>query len=161
MKTENQGRLISAIFTVLAGILFIILKGEVISIAMTVFGVALIVSAIVDIVHKRIFGCIFKAVLGVLIIVFGWAFVKVALYVLAVILLVFGIVQIIGNFRTKAPKNVLVNILRFVQPVICIIAGACLFFYQGATIEWVFILSGVLLIVQGALALIVCIFNRK
>lgn len=155
MKVKNQNKLIAALFLILLGVLFLIWKGGVISIAMTVLGVMLIVQAVFDVIGKNYVGCVVRAVLGIVILIFGWAFVTVALYVMAAVLLIYGILQLIEAIKVfPKQKSLTAKIVEFIQPAICIVIAVCLLFNQGATVSWAFIVAGVFLIVQGVLGLI-------
>ena len=154
MKKVNSTKLLSAILTLLVGILFLIWKGAVIGWAMTVIGVLLIVSAVMCLIRKNYTACVINAVIGALIIAFGWLFVSAALYVLAAILLIYGILLLIEIAKRGLKRlGTLAVIVRLAQPVICILVACCFFFNQGGAVDWVFILSGLFLIVNGVLAL--------
>ena len=158
MKNFNSNKLISALLTMIVGILFLIWKGGIVSIAMTVAGVLLIVSAVLNLIRKNYTSGVISAVFGVLVLVFGWLFVTVALYILAAILLIYGILQLIELAKKGFKRmSTLTVVIRLAQPVVCVLVAACLLFNQGGTISWVFILSGIFLIVQGAFALIDCL----
>ena len=148
-------KLISAILTVALGVLLIVMKAEVLSIGITVLGIALIVAAILDFVRKKIVAGIVKIALTILFVVLGWAVIEIALYILAAFLVVYGVLDILGKLAgKKLPKSFFGKIIAFVEPAICIVAAICLVFYQGATMGWIFILTGVVLIINGVLALI-------
>ena len=53
MRREVGNHLLSAVLTIAMGILFIVWKNQIISVAMTVFGVALIVFAVLDLLSER------------------------------------------------------------------------------------------------------------
>ena len=162
MKAKNQNKLISAILITVLGVLFLIWKSDVISVAMTVLGVMLIVQGILDLVHKNIVSGVIRVALGILIIVFGWAFVTIALYVMAVVLLIYGIMQLISTIRNLASeKSLVAKIVGFIQPALYLVIAACLLFNQSGAITWVFILSGIFLIIQGVLALIDCLSSKS
>ena len=89
MKNVNSTKLLSAILTILVGMLFLIWKGAIVSIAMTVIGVLLIIAAVMNLIRKNYTACVIGAVFGVMVLCFGWIFLSVALYVLAAILLIY------------------------------------------------------------------------
>ena len=152
---KKSDKLVYAILTIVLGILFIVFKNDIIGIAMTILGVALIISAILDLVHKQIAPCVIKAVVGVVIIVFGWTLMSAALYVMAALVLIYGILllyQTIKNY--KEIPEISDKVLSFVKPILLTAIGICLLFNQGGTIAWVFILSGVFFIVEGIISLI-------
>ena len=155
-KTKKlPNNLIVALATIVLGVLFIVLKGEVVSIAMTVLGVALIIAGVIDIVNKLTTEGVIKAVLGVALLVCGWTLVSLALYIMAAVLLIYGILLMIEIIKNMKKSDKMVNkVLKLVEPVVMIIVAACLLFNQGGAIAWVFILAGILLIVDGALGLV-------
>lgn len=152
MKDMNKSVL--AVLYIILGILFICMKGDVISLAMTLVGIALLLSSLPDFKNKALTPAIIKAVAGVCIIVFGWAFVSLALYVLAVILILQGGMQLWTLLKGSRPAGGAQQILAYVMPAASLLAGICLLFNQGGTISWVFILTGILLLVEGVSALV-------
>lgn len=162
MKDQSKSKLISAILMAVIGILFIVLKNDVISIGMTVLGIMLIVQAILDLVGKRFAMAVVKGVIGVLIIVLGWLFLTVALYIMAAVLLICGVLQLIDVIKSLPHfKSLLGKVVGFIQPAVYIVIAVFLFMDQGKTVSWVFILAGIFFIIQGALALIDCLANRN
>ena len=142
----------TAAVSIIIGLLLIILKGKVISIVLTILGVVLVLSAIKDFIDKKVESGAIKAVIGVCVLVFGWVFVELAFYILAAALIIIGITQII-NIKKYGPHGVTFkdNVLIYGKSVITAVAGVCLLFNQGGTINWVFILAGILLIVDGVM----------
>lgn len=151
---KKSEQLIQAILTIVLGVLFMVFKSDIIGIAMTVLGVALIISAVVDLVHKQVAPCVIKAVVGVVIIVFGWTLMSAALYIMAALLLIYGILLLYQTIKDNKRIENADKILRFVKPILYIVISVCLLFNQGGTIAWVFILSGVFFIVEGIISLV-------
>lgn len=149
MKTSN---LIVAILTIVLGILLIAFKGVIINVAMTIIGAGLIVWAVIDAVNNNWTPAIIKAVGGVLLIVLGWLIANVVLYVLAGALLIYAIYQgyLLVSSRCK-------DLELIIQPVLFALV-AILFFIQG--FNWVFVLAGILLLVEGILSLLALV-NKK
>ena len=144
--------LITAILTIVIGVLFVALKGGVIGIAMTVLGVGLIVWAVLDIIDKNNTSGIIKLVAGIVVIVFGWTLASIVLYVMAALLLVYAIYQLYELVTNKVK-----DVVKFIEPGVMALIAILLLFNQGGTIAWVFIVAGIFLIVEGALALMNCI----
>lgn len=161
MKAQSQNKLLSAILMTVLGILFLIWKGSVVSIAMTVLGVLLIVQAILDVIHKSYVSGVIKGVLGVAIIVFGWALVTITLYIMAVVLLIYGVLQLVDALKgLDKDSKLLAKVLAFLEPAICLFISVCLLFNQGGTISWVFIVAGIFLIIEGIISLLGCLANK-
>lgn len=153
MKTAKKNDWLYALASILIGVLFVWKRGGVLGIAMTVLGVALIVLGVVDLTKKHTERGVVKLVLGLAVILCGWLFFSLALYVLAALLLVYGVLNLIAFFRSKA-RSAYAVIVGLAGPVICVLAAVCLLFHQGETVDWVFLATGILLIVQGALSLV-------
>ncbi len=152
MKVSEK--LITAIGAIILGVLFIALKGGVIGVAMTVLGVALIVLGVSDLIKGGTVEAIIKITLGVVAIVFGWALASVALYILAALLVVYGVMTLYPLVKDKCKDTI-----SFITPVVMLVVGLCLFFNQGGTVNWVFIVSGIFFIIYGVLNLLECFKN--
>ncbi len=148
-KIKNQNTFITAAAYIAIGILFMILRGGVISIAMTVLGVLLIVSAVSDFIKKEMPSAIVKAVVGIVVLVAGWAFVSLALYIMAAILLALSAVDLYRILSRKGKKKW----SRILEPAITLIIAVALLFNQGGAVDWMFVLAGVLFAFEGALML--------
>lgn len=153
-KSNKSNELLTAIALILIGGLFIIYKGEVISIAMSLIGITLVVLGIIDILRSRVVSGVVKLVFAALVVLAGWLFVTLALYVLGAFLLIAGITQLIALSKLKIKKLTLPAVMHIAQPIIYILVAICLFFNQGGAISWVFILSGVFLILDGIAGII-------
>ncbi len=151
-KARKQNGWLYALASIVIGILFVWLRGGVVSIAMTVLGVALVAYGVEDLLKHRTVTGVVKLVLGIAILVCGWVFLSVALYIMAALLLVYGLLELFAFFRIKQ-RPALDILVGLGGPVICLAVAACLFFNQGGAIDWVFLVSGILLIVQGVLDL--------
>ena len=151
-KTE---KIISALLTIALGVLLIVLKGNIISILMTVLGVGLVVFGILDLINKLIPPAVTKIVVGVVVILCGWLIVSAVLYVLAALLLIAWILLLYEKIKNRVVCSTLwYTICEYAVPAVFLIIGSLLLFNQGNTVVWVFILSGIFTIVEGGLLLI-------
>ena len=151
-QKENMA---TAFVSILLGVLLITLRDRVIGAAITVLGVAVLVSAVADFLAKLTNTAIIKAVVGVSILVFGWMFVDLALYILAAGIILMGLLQISGIHRFS-PVNLTTQekLVAYMRPVVMVLAGACLLFNKNGTLAWVFVVTGILLVVQGVVSFI-------
>ena len=154
MKRIRGNDTITAIALIVIGALFMIYKSEVISIAMSLIGFTLITLGVVSVVKQFVVSGVIKIVFGVLVLTAGWLFIKLALYILAAFLLIAGISELYPMANVKIKKITLPIALHIAQPVIYILVAICLFFNQGGALSWVFTVSGLFLIIDGALGLI-------
>jgi len=153
MKTSEK--VVSAALTIVIGVLCLILRAEVISIAMTILGAVLIFVGIMDLIDKQMVPAVVKIVFGVLIIVFGWTIVNAVLYIVAALLLIYGILQLYARLKAKVKGVRFIDtLLAYASPIICIVISVLLFFNQCGVVNWVFIVAGIFTIVEGVLMLI-------
>lgn len=155
MKKSSQ--LISAIMTLVLGILFVILKAQVIGVCLTLLGIALIVIGVLDIIRKSITSGVVKTVLGIAVLVVGWWLLEIAVLVIGIILAVYGVIDlikaIIALVKNKEQK-LFSRILNLIAPILCIIAAAFLLTNGGVIYDWAIIVAGIFFIVDGVIALI-------
>ena len=154
MKKMRGNEFATAVALIVIGVLFVIFKSEIISIAMSLIGMTLILLGVVDILRKATMSGVVKIVLGALVLLAGWLFVALALYILGACLLIGGIGELSQLLRVKVKKLTVPHAMRFVKPAIYIIVAICLFFNQGGALSWVFTVSGIFFILDGVIALI-------
>ena len=152
---SKKQKLIVALATILLGVLFIILKKDVIGIAMTIIGAILVIEGVIAIIKKAIFYGIIFIIIGALIITFGWIYAKIVIYIAAALLLIYGVYELLMLLKLKAKPIWLAN------PVIKIVAAVFLLFNQEGTLDWIFIVCGVLLCIEGAFSAIYALVDKK
>ncbi len=150
-KTE---KIISAFLLMALGITFILLKDNFIGILMTVVGGSLIVFGVVDIVNRAFPFAVIKTVSGILLIVCGWAIVEAVLYILSGVLLIFGILLLYDKIKNQPRcSTVWQGILFYATPTVCIIIGTLLLFHRSTMVDFIFIVSGILIVAEGGVLL--------
>ncbi len=151
---KKTDKILIAALTVLMGVLFLILKSELINILMTVAGVCLIVLGVVDLIGRLVPPAVIKLVAGGVIILFGWLLTAAALYIVAAGLLIFGILLLYEKIKCKKKGDTFLRtLLEYAVPVGIILIGIVLFFNQTGAVNFVFIISGIFAILDGAIML--------
>ncbi|MBQ7836828.1 MAG: DUF308 domain-containing protein [Clostridia bacterium] len=145
---RSNSSMINAVISIVTGILFIVKKGEVISLITTLLGVAVLIMAIIDLVGSKLTKGIIEAAVAGGIMIFGWFFVSIALYIIAAVIIISAITELVENYRCNSSPAC------YIVPLIGLAAGVCLFFNQGGAVAFVFTVTGILLIVRGAVKLI-------
>ncbi len=151
---KMSSKISSAVISVAVGILFIVLKGSVISITMTIIGAAAIIMAVVDFANKQNKPGVIKCIIGVAVLVLGWLLVDIALYLIAGVLIILGVSQIISAIKLNELCNPVQKVFMIIKPVASLGAGFCLLFNKGGTIDTLFIVVGVLVLIEGMLSLV-------
>jgi len=148
--------MIFAIGEIIAGILFIILQGGVINIATIILGIALIAIGVAILVNggknAQLEGII-RIAAGVVIIVLGSLFASIVLYILAVLFIIYGCMNLYENLKHKRKA-----FMFYVRPIFQLVMGCLLFFNQGGTVNWIMIIIGVILVIEGVVDIL---FLRK
>lgn len=152
--TKKQ-KIIVAVATILLGVLFILLKKEVISIAMTIIGALLIVEGILLIIKKAIAYGVIMIVIGALIITFGWLYAIIVIYIASALLLIYGVYELLVYLKLKVMP------LWLASPILKIVVAILLLFNQKGTLDWIFVVCGVILCIEGAFSLIDSLANKK
>ena len=143
-KTEKT---ISSIFTIALGVLLIVMKDEMISVFMTVLGIALISLGIIELLRKEVTAAVVKIALGGLIVFLGWMLVSAIAYILATMLLILGVVTAYDNLRCRLKSVRFFDMLfELIPAILCIIIGVILFFNECA---WCYITAGILTVFLG------------
>lgn len=150
MKFEKE--YLNAIVNIALGIMFIIFRGSVISIAITLLGIVAILLGVIDFVNKQTTFGIIKCICGVAVLVFGWIFLYIACVILGFVLIAMGAMRIVDTYHLM-PVNATVTekIMSYLKPSVSIVAGLCLIFNFGGVVDWLLIVAGALLIVDGIL----------
>lgn len=135
------------------GILCIILKSRIVTLAALCAGGALIGFGIYYITRQLTYQGILMIIGGVLTGVLGFFVISLLLYILAVAFIVIGIQRLAFFFRTRCVND---TILRpdGIRPIFLIACGVVLIFNQIGVLNVMFVFIGVLLMINGVLALV-------
>ena len=154
---KNTNKMITAVVAIIVGILFIAMKGEVISLAMTALGIAAVVMGVLDITKSESKGGVIKIVVGALIITFGWLFTSVMLYIIAALMIIYCIGNLVASLKTDGyPMSTVQAIRTYAKPIVGLVAGVCLLLNQGGTVSWAFVIAGIIFVTEGIMMLSEC-----
>lgn len=148
-------KIIAAVLTMVLGVLLIVMRDDFIGILMTVIGLGLIALGVVDIVHDKIPTAVIKIVVGGLMILCGWTVVEAVLYILAGLLLICGFLLLYDKIKKHVVCDRLFHtICEYAVPALLIAIGIIFLFHQGKAVNFIFIVSGSLTLIEGGLLLI-------
>ena len=133
----------------------IVIKGNFIGVIMTVAGCGLIVFGIIDLLQRLVPLAVMKLVVGVLIIICGWTVVRAVLYIVAAILLIVGLLLLYDKLKRFCRREtLLLTICEYTIPCLLIVIGFLLLFHQATAVDLIFVLSGILTLIEGGVLLI-------
>lgn len=151
---KKSEKIIAAVLTMVVGVLLIAMKDNFIGILMSIAGICLIVLGVIDLINGEVPPAVVKFVVGALVILCGWVLVEAVLYIVAAILLIFGILLLYDMIKKKHACDTLWHtLLQYAVPVICILIGGLLLFHQALTVKFIFIVSGLLALIEGGILL--------
>ena len=152
----KTNKYISSAIMIAIGILLIILRGGIMDILLTALGVALIVMGIMDAVQKKdVTACVIKCVIGAVIILGGWLFLTVMLYILGGLLVATGVLWIVKLVQRKTKgDNLLETVTAYLVPALYILVGICLFLNQTGFMNVIFVIIGIIVLVNGIIQLV-------
>ena len=149
-KKLNDQAIINAIALIVLGILFCIFRAGMINVLLTIVGVVLIGLGIYDIVKKNYIPAVIEIILGIAVIVCGWTILDIALLVLGIGLVIYSVYQIIMIAKDFKKKGW----MALIKPIITLIIGVFLIVAKWLLVDWVFIVIGVIFIINGIMALL-------
>ncbi|MBR2442225.1 MAG: DUF308 domain-containing protein [Clostridia bacterium] len=151
---KKSEKIIGAVLTMVIGILLIAMKDNFIGILMSIAGICLIVLGVIDLINGEVPPAVVKFVVGALVILCGWVLVEAVLYILSAILLIFGILLLYDMLKKKSACDTLLHtVLDYAVPVLCILIGGLLLCHQALALEFIFVASGILALVEGGVLL--------
>ncbi len=142
LKSNNP--LINAALYIVIGLLLCIFRASLLEWAMTAVGIVMIVLGVLKALQNELIEGVIMAAVGIVIILGGWLFVDIILLVLGIALAAKGVLDLIKALETK-------DIPPIVGSAITILVGVALVISKWALLDWLFIIIGVVLIVDGVL----------
>ena len=158
---KRSEKIITAILTMVFGVLLIALQDRFIGILMTIGGVCLLTLGLVDIFQRCIPPAVIKIVSGILVIICGWVLVEAVLYVIAALLLIACILLLYDKIRKRVTcETTWQTALTYALPAVGILIGCLLLFHQAFAIKLIFIISGSLTVIEGGLLLVETFYDE-
>ena len=142
MAEKKNSNLISALLYIVVGILLCVFRSGMLDILFTVAGIGFIVFGALDILKKNFVSGAISAGIGLIILLGAWLFLKVILIVFGVLIAVKGLFALFDAIKKKA-------VIELVFAALSIVAGIFLAF--GNALDWVIIIGGVILIIDGVM----------
>ncbi len=149
-KKQSYDAIVMAILYIVIGILFIAFRSSLLDWMLTVSGILAIAYGIYQIIKKNLVPGIIFVVVGILLILGGWLFLEIALIIFGVLLIVYGAKELVMLLQAKGKTP----IFPLLVSCLAIVAGILLVVSKWAFFDWFFIVIGVILIIDGILALI-------
>ena len=143
-------KLSTSIILVIIGVLCIIFKQELVKYLISGMGILTIVSGVIDISKNKTTNGIIQILIGILLISFSWLILEVCLLLIGISLLAYAIRKL--SFAIKLTEHVdstykKVQLVAF--PLLTLILGILLIISRWAFVNTLFIIIGIILILNG------------
>lgn len=146
MAKKKNSELFSSLLYIVIGVLLAVFPGEALNWAMTIIGALFVISGVLDVLRKNWMGGAVSLIIGIAILALGWTLTGIVLLVLGILLAVKGLVSLIEALRFKR------GFLTVLFAILTIVIGLLL--AGGKALDYMVIVSGVLLAVDGVLGLL-------
>ena len=145
-KSNQNSVLFTSFLYIIVGLLLVIFRSETLNWAMTITGAIFAIFGVLELTKKNFAGGGVSLVIGIVILVLGWTLASIVLLVLGILIAIKGVVDLLPLLKKKKP-----DIKALIVPVVTLVVGILLAFGNGLDI--LIIITGILLIVDGAIGL--------
>lgn len=147
MTANDKATLMTALVYIVLGALFIIFRTQLITWLMIAAGIVLIAAGVWEIIKKDLVTGIVLIAVGVLFLLgIIEAITGIVLLILGVVLVAKGVLDLVNAFKASR-----VSVLSVVSAVITIAIGVLLIVSNWKLVDWVLIVVGAIMIVDGIL----------
>ena len=147
MAKKTNSELFSSILYIVIGVLLCLFPADALNWAMTLAGIFFVISGALDLLKLNFVGGAISLIIGIAILVLGWTLTGIVLLVLGILIAIKGVLSLLSALKKKNTTA-----LDLVYPALTIIVGLMLAF--GNALEWMVIVVGVLLALDGVLGLL-------
>lgn len=148
LKKEN---ILAGATLITIGLLFCLFRTDIIVFILAILGIFLIGVGLYDLYKKNTTGFLYKFVIGVIILLTGIFLVKLALVLIGIFITAFGIIEFsnINETLRVVPNNFFKKALCVMFPIIKMVVGLLLIINTFGTLDWIFIVAGILIAIDG------------
>ena len=149
----SMTNILNCVLYAVIGILLIIFKSGSLNILFTVVGVLFIALGIYDALTKNLLRGVVEAVIGIVILLCGWTIAGWVLFIFGILLIVKGVLDLV-----KVLKK---GLMAWLVPILMIVLGVMLVVSHWAAANILFIIIGVLFLINAVLALFGTSLSKK
>ena len=143
----------AGIIYIIFGLLCIIFQSNIISFIELWAGLALIAFGIINLIKEGIINGLLMIIFGILVLLLGGFVVAVVLYIIAIAAIVIGIQRVCYFSKHRAAVNDSILGPEVLRAILLIIFGVIFLFNQVGTVNVIFIIEGIIMIVSGVCAI--------
>lgn len=150
LSALKRNDLISGLLFIAVGVLFCIFRNSILDLLLLIVGILFVIAGLVQIfADKQFLAGLILAAIGVVLIVGSRLFLDIVLIVFGVLYILKGIADLVRALQTKRKNG-----LAILTALLCVALGVLLIVLRSSAVSWLFIVIGVIFIVQGAVAVL-------
>lgn len=156
VKMKDSGKItiknlnvVYGIAMIAVGIIFCILRSSFVSAMLTVAGVMLAIVGTINLIGKKWVEGGVEIALGIVVITCGWTVVDIALLVLGIVLCAYAIYMLVSQISMFKSANTRDKVYILLNPIIMFVIGILFIVAKWYMVDAVFIVLGVVAILQG------------
>ena len=149
----SMTNILNCVLYAVIGILLLVFKSSSLNILFTVVGILFIALGVYDIIMKSLVRGAIEAAIGIAILICGWTIAKWVLLIFGILLIVKGALDLIQNLHK--------GLIAWVMPIVTIVLGVLLVISNFKALDILFIIAGVIFLVNAVLALFGTSLNKR
>lgn len=154
ITSSSNSYIITAIAMILIGVLFCIFRSSMLSILFTIVGALLIVVGIIKLVNKDYAIGIVDMAVGIVVITCGWTILDITLLIIGICAVIYGIYLFASNINILKSAKGFALAKAIIVPLVVLLVGVLLIVSKWELSDAIFIVLGVLAVVDGVLMLV-------
>lgn len=139
---------LTAVLYVVVGVLCCVFRADMLKIMFAIIGALFIIKGVLSLLEKDWVNASINIVIGILVIVFAFT------DLIDIILIVFGVLIMLSGIQQLVPALKQKDIMPIVAAAVTITVGILLIVSNWVLVDWIFIVIGVIFIVDGILKLL-------
>ena len=149
----SMTNILNCVLYAVIGILLLVFQSSSLNILFTVVGILFIALGVYDIIMKSLVRGAIEAAIGIAILICGWTIAKWVLLIFGILLIVKGALDLIQNLHK--------GLIAWVMPIVTIVLGVLLVISNFKALDILFIIAGIIFLVNAVLALFGTSLNKR
>ena len=149
----SMTNILNCVLYAVIGILLLVFKSSSLNILFTVVGILFIALGVYDIIMKSLVRGAIEAAIGIAILICGLTIAKWVLLIFGILLIVKGALDLIQNLHK--------GLIAWVMPIVTIVLGVLLVISNFKALDILFIIAGIIFLVNAVLALFGTSLNKR
>ncbi len=153
-KKKLSSNLVNSILYIVVGALFCFCNDSILDTILKIAGIVFIALGVVDLIKEQWMSGVGSIVIGAVVLICAWQFIEIVLLIMGVLLAIKGFIALMEALKNK-------SFIGFLFSGLTVAAGVMLAINAKDLISWLFIVVGIVLVVDGLIGLLECVKGKK